>query len=183
MIVLLLGEYGIRNGNKQYRKRNESCDLITLRRKNLSTAGNELLFTFKGKSNKKQEVHIDDEELVYYIKKAADMPGYEIFRYQDKNGYFHDIDSEDVNGYITKSMGDEFSSKYFRTWAANRLAIDFYPEALADQKKGSRKKFCNIEKKIVALKLGNTLTIGRNYYLHPAVFNALDKKELLNPNP
>lgn len=49
MIVLLLDEYGIRIGNKQYRNRNESYGLTTLRRKHLTVADDELIFSFKGK--------------------------------------------------------------------------------------------------------------------------------------
>ena len=182
MIILLLDEYGIRIGNKQYRDRNETYGLTTLRRKHLTLDENELIFSFKGKSNQLREVQIDDTELVPFIKRAADLPGYEIFRYRDENGSFQNVDSEDVNEYITEIMGADFSSKYFRTWAANRLAIDFYPEALIDQKKGSRKKFSNIVIKMVASELGNTPTVCRDYYVHPAVFNALDKKEVPHPN-
>lgn len=182
MIIMLLDEYGIRIGNKQYQIRNETYGLTTLRRKHLSIEDNELIFSFKGKSNQLREVQIDDNELVPFIKKAADMPGYEIFRYRDENGNFQNVDSEDVNEYITKFMGEDFSSKYFRTWAANRLAIDFYPEAFVDQKKGSRKKFSNIVIKMVASELGNTPSVCRNYYVHPAIFNAVDKKEVPNPN-
>jgi len=40
------------------------------------------VFTFKGKSNKEREVHIDDEELIPFIMEAAELPGYEIFRYK-----------------------------------------------------------------------------------------------------
>lgn len=183
MIVLLLDEYGIRIGNKQYRNRNESYGLTTLRRKHMTISDSELIFSFKGKSNKMQEVHIDDDELVPFIKRAADLPGYEIFRYRDGNGDFQDVDSEDVNDYITSFMGSDFSSKYFRTWAANRLAMDFYPEALADQQDGSRKKFSNILIKMVATELGNNPSVCRDYYVHPAIFNVVDKKQVSEPNP
>lgn len=183
LIILILDEYGIRIGNKQYRKRNETFGLTTLRRKHLSIENGELIFTFKGKSNKEREVHIDDEELIPFIKRAADMPGYEIFRYRNEDGTFQDIDSDDVNAYIASYMGKEFSSKDFRTWAGSRLAVEFYPQALAHQNKGSRKKFSNIVIKMVASELGNTPSVCRNYYVHPAIFNAIDEKELPNPNP
>lgn len=183
MVILLLDEYGIRIGNKQYRDRNETYGLTTLRRKHLTLDENELIFSFKGKSNQLREVQIDDHELVPFIKRAADLPGYEIFRYRDENGNYQNVDSEDVNAYISVFMGQDFSSKYFRTWAANRLAMDFYPEALIDQREGSRKKFSNIVIKMVASELGNTPTVCRDYYVHPAVFNALDQKEVPNPNP
>jgi len=183
LIILILDEYGIRIGNKQYLNRNETYGLTTLRRKHLSIEDDELIFNFKGKSNKEREVHIDDEELIPFIKKSADLPGYEIFRYRDQEGSFQDIDSDDVNEYITNYMGEDFSSKDFRTWAGSRLAVEFYPQALENQKKGSRKKFSNIVVKMVAEELGNTPTVCRSYYVHPAVFNAIDKKELPHPNP
>ncbi len=67
LIVLILDEYGIRIGNKQYRNRNETFGLTTLRRKHLSIDEDELVFNYKGKSNKEREVHIDDEDLIPFI--------------------------------------------------------------------------------------------------------------------
>ncbi len=183
LIILLLDEYGIRIGNREYKKQNDSYGLTTLRRKHLSIEDDELILSFKGKSHQEQEVHIDDEELVPFITKAAQLPGYEIFRYRDDNGNYQDIDSEDVNEYIARFMGDDFSSKDFRTWAANRMAIEFYPITLEDQKRKSRKKFSNIVLKMVASQLGNTPTVCRDYYVHPAIFRKIDEKNVPNPNP
>ncbi len=74
------------------------------------------------------------------------MPGYEIFRYKNTNGTYQDLDSDEVNDYIATYMGDEFSSKDFRTWAGSRLGIECYEEALKSnlKTKNSRKKFSNI---------------------------------------
>lgn len=183
LIVSILDEYGIRIGNKQYLNRNETYGLTTLRRKHMNIEDDELIFSFQGKSSKQREVHIDDEELVPFIKEAASLPGYEIFRYRQENGQFHDVDSDEVNAYISKYMDVNFSSKDFRTWAANRLAMDFYPEAILRQEKGSRKKFSNILIKMVASELGNTPTVCRDYYVHPEIFNRIDQKEVPQPNP
>lgn len=183
LIVSILDEYGVRIGNRQYRNRNDTYGLTTLRRKHLNIEDDELIFSFNGKSKKQREVHIDDEELIPFIKEAANLPGYEIFRYRDDSGNFHDVDSEEVNDYISKFMGEDFSSKDFRTWTANRLAIDFYPEAIHQQKEGQRKKFSNILIKMVAGELGNTPNVCRDYYVHPAIFNKVDKKEVPHPNP
>ncbi|GGW45422.1 DNA topoisomerase IB [Arenibacter certesii] len=183
LIILLLDEYGIRIGNKEYKKQNDSYGLTTLRRKHLSIEDDGLLLSFKGKSNQEQEVYINHPELVPFITKAADLPGYEIFRYRDSNGNYHDVDSDDVNSYIGMYMSSEYSSKDFRTWAANRLAVEFYPIALNDQKKGGRKKFSNIVIKMVASELGNTPSVCRNYYVHPTIFKKIDEKTIPNPNP
>ncbi|MBU2997966.1 DNA topoisomerase IB [Cellulophaga baltica] len=185
LIILILDEYGIRIGNKQYRNRNETFGLTTLRRKHLSIDEDELVFNYKGKSNKEREVHIDDEDLIPFIKEVAGLPGYEIFRYKDENGTFHDLDSDEVNNYIAKYMGDDFSSKDFRTWAGSRLGVECYEEAIKSSLKTqkSRKKFSNIVIKMVAEELGNTPTVCKNYYVHPAIFNAIDTKSIPNPNP
>lgn len=183
LIVLLLDEYGIRIGNKEYKKQNDSYGLTTLRRKHLEIDDEELVLSFQGKSHQEQEVHIDDEELIPFVKEAAALPGYEIFKYRDQKKKFHGIDSEDVNDYIAEHMGEEFSSKDFRTWSANRLAVECYPTALKELEDGSRKKFSNIVIKMVAAELGNTPSVCRNYYVHPALFRSIDEKSLPVSNP
>lgn len=183
LITLILDEYGIRIGNKQYQIRNDTFGLTTLRRKHLSIEDDEVVFKFKGKSKQEREVHIDDSELIPFIKNAANMPGYEIFRYKDYDGSFKEIDSDDVNSYISKHMGEDFSSKDFRTWAASRLAIECYEEALKQKIDASRKKFSNIVIKMVASELGNTPSVCKNYYVHPGIFNAIDKKTIPAKNP
>ena len=183
LIILILDEYGIRIGNKQYRNKNETFGLTTLRRKHLKIDEEELIFQYKGKSNQEREVHIDDEQLIPFIKEVASLPGYEIFRYRDTDGSFQDLDSDEVNDYIATFMGEEFSSKDFRTWAGSRLGIECYQEALKSETRNNRKKFSNIVIKMVAEELGNTPTVCKNYYVHPAVFNAIEKKEIKNPNP
>lgn len=182
LMMLILDEYGIRIGNKQYQKRNNTFGLTTLRRKHFSVEEEELVFSFIGKSGKEREVHIDDEELIPFIRKSAEMPGYEIFRYKDDNNQFCTIDSEEVNEYIHHYIGNDFSSKDFRTWTASRLAVEFYPIAL-EESEGSRKKFSNIVIKMVADELGNTPTVCRNYYVHPKLFNTIDQKAIPTPNP
>ncbi len=183
LIILLLDEYGIRIGNKEYKKQNDSYGLTTLRRKHLAIEDDELVLSFIGKSHKEQEVHIDDEELVPFVKEVASMPGYEIFRYRDENKKYNEVDSDDVNEYITEFMGEDFSSKDFRTWSANRLAVECYPLALEELNSGSQKKFSNIVIKMVAAELGNTPSVCRNYYVHPALFRRIDEKNMPDPNP
>ncbi|KKN16732.1 hypothetical protein LCGC14_0972970 [marine sediment metagenome] len=36
---------------------------------------------------------------------------------------------------------------------------------------------------MVAAELGNTPSVCRSYYVHPALFNRIDEKNLPNPNP
>jgi len=178
LMLLILDETGIRIGNQQYVKKNETYGLTTLRRRHLDIDQSGLTFEYKGKSNKNRSVAIDDNDLVKFIRKSAELPGYEIFRYRDKNGDWLNVDSDEVNDYIKESMGDEFSSKDFRTWVASRLAVEYYPQALNQKENAPRKKFTNILIRLVADELGNTPSVCKNYYVHPNILQLIDKKEL-----
>ena len=183
LMVMILDDYGVRIGNQYYANENDTYGLTTLRRKHLTVHKSEIIFNYKGKSNQERHVLIDNPELIKNIKKCAELPGYEIFRYQDEDGYFHNVDSSDVNEFICSTMGDEFSSKDFRTWTATRLAIEFYPHAVEHKNEFPRKKFSNILIKMVADELGNTPTVCRDYYVHPTVFREADEQKIPLENP
>ncbi len=178
LIVLILDQTGIRIGNKRYTDENNSYGLTTLRRKHLDLDDDQLTFTYKGKSHQNRCVEIDDPKLIKYIQQSAEQPGYEIFRYQDKNRDWHAADSDDVNQYIKELADKMFYSKDFRTWAASRLAVEYYPEALAEKKRSPRRKMTNILLRFVADEMGNTPTVCKDYYIHPKVMRLINDKKL-----
>ena len=180
LIVLFLDETGIRIGNKQYANQNGTFGLTTLRRKHMTFENNQVTFEYKGKSNQMRHVEIDDVQLAKLIKKSAELPGFEIFRYKGTDGNFHAIDSEDVNDYIRTNMGENFSSKDFRTWVASRLAVELYPYAIEAIGKTKKSKFSNTLIRMVAEELGNTPTVCRSYYVHPAIMGKIESKSLPN---
>ncbi|HET8861140.1 DNA topoisomerase IB [Marivirga sp.] len=177
LVVSLLDEYGVRIGNNYYKENNETYGLTTLRRKHLSEKGKNLKLNYKGKSGKERSVTIEDDQLSQFIHEAAEMPGYEIFRYTDDDNESQTVDSSEVNEYITKYLGDEFSSKDFRTWAGTRLAVELYPEAI-QLKEDSRKKMDNILIRLVADELGNTPSICKTYYIHPKILHHINNKSI-----
>ncbi len=181
LMLLVLDETGIRIGNQQYASRNETYGLSTLRRKHLSMAQQKLTFEFTGKSNKPQQVAVEDPALIRQIKEAAELPGYELFRYRNGSRGWENVDSEDVNQYIQQRLGPEFSSKDFRTWVASRLAVEHYPEAIAQQKKKPRSKLLNLIMKAVAEELGNTPAVCKSHYVHPKVQQLAEERKLPQP--
>lgn len=172
LAVMILDEFGIRIGNKQYTEKNQTYGLTTLRRKHLDLHEDDLVIEYTGKSNKEQIVRVDDEELIRLIRACAELPGYEIFRYKDEHGQYSAIDSQDVNEFIQKVLGDQFSSKDFRTWVANRLLVEYYPEATQIKKKYPRRKFEPIIVKLVAQELGHKPAICKKYYIHDSLLKA-----------
>lgn len=148
---------------------------------NRDVNGEAVSFDFIGKSGKHRKVQIDEPELVQHIKDSAQLPGYNLFRYQenvDNKHAWSDVCSDDVNEFIKANMGDAFSSKDFRTWTGTCLAAEYYWETLADNNQNERKKIVNIVIEKVAKTLGNTPTICREYYIHPILLAKIENQTL-----
>jgi len=178
LVVTLLDETGLRIGNRQYAQRNGTYGLTTLRRKHIDVEGNKISFDYKGKSNQERHVEIDDPYLTNLIKTSSELPGYELFRYLDDDRRWQTVDSDDVNEWIRTHMGEQFSSKDFRTWVASRLAIELYVDAENAKEKYPRRKFTNILLRMVADELGNTPTICKSYYIHPQILNMIANQSI-----
>lgn len=171
-IVKLIDTAYFRVGNERYAQENQSYGITTLRSKHLDVSGDTVTFEFTGKSGQQHAKQITDKQLARIVKRLDELPGYEIFRYQDKNGAMHNIDSKDVNEYIKTHMGDEFSAKDFRTWGGTLLATtELLASAYFADKKRRQKMVTSIVKN-VAKRLGNTPAIARSSYIDPRVIAA-----------
>lgn len=178
LMVLLLDDTGIRIGNRQYLQHNQTYGLSTLQDKHLEVHGRSASLNFRGKSGKEQHIDIDDPLLAALIKKSADLPGYSLFRYQDDNGAWQDVCSDDVNEFIRTHMGEEFSCKDFRTWVGTRLVLELYPRVLQESQQNPRKKLLNLLVNAIADKLGNTVAVCRAYYIHPTLLALAEERKL-----
>lgn len=170
-MVRLLEAAFFRPGNEYYRKANQSFGLTTLRSKHLEVRGDEMIFTFRGKSGQDQEKHITDARLTKIVQELDELPGYEIFKYIDDEDNIHDIRSNDLNQYIREVMGEEFSAKDFRTWAGTVIAAMALDEIGAVEPEDQKRLKKNIHDAVVTVseKLGNTPAIARSSYIDPRV--------------
>lgn len=173
VIVMLLDHHYIRIGNKLYEKENETYGLTTLRRRHLKKEGKDLVLSYKAKSGKDQKIKIESKRLGRLIKKASELPGYELFRYLDENGKSQPVDSSDVNEYLHTISGKYFTAKDFRTWGGSVLAIEYYEEACEEVRVNKRRSLEATLIKKVAEKLNNTVAICREYYIHPKILEVL----------
>lgn len=177
LVLRVLDESFIRIGNKSYLEENNTYGLTTLRRKHLKEEGGGVVLNYQAKSGKQREVIIEQKELVGLIKECSELPGYEIFRYQE-GGKAKTIDSADINEYLREIAGDEFSSKDFRTWGGTVAAIEEFEAAQKEVEENSRKEIVPTLVNRVAERLGNTAAVCREYYLHPAVLEAAEEGRL-----
>ncbi|TXF91390.1 DNA topoisomerase IB [Neolewinella aurantiaca] len=171
--VALLDETGMRVGNASYQRKNGTTGLTTLRRKHVETDEDGLHFDYTGKSNIERSVDLADKTLVRLVHNMSELPGYKIFRYRDADGKMKDLDSRDVNEMIKELVGPDFSSKFFRTWAATSSAVREYWE-LREENGGKVPERPDLRvTERVAEFLGNTVSVCRKYYIHPAVMAAI----------
>ncbi len=173
LIVSILDETYIRIGNKIYQDLHGTYGLTTLRRKNLEILQDGILFKYKAKSQKYKTVKLKSKRFKRLIKECSELSGYEVFRYEDKSGKTIPVESKDVNEYLNKISGENFTSKNFRTWGATVLAIKNYPIALQKVKENKRLKLKRSIVKEVAKELDNTISVCEKYYIHPTVLSAL----------
>ncbi|WP_232367572.1 DNA topoisomerase IB [Alteromonas pelagimontana] len=181
LVCLILDHTGLRAGNKQYTVSNNTYGLTTLRRKHILQDDNTVKLSFIGKHNKPREVQIEDPKLADLVAESAEERGYALFRYEDSQGKWHDVDSHDVNAFIHENMGDGFSCKDFRTWGASRFALMSLPQVERAVLENPRRGWSTTLVKHVASMLGNTPAVCRQYYLHPKLFQVVDtasKREL-----
>ncbi len=170
--VQLLDKTLIRIGNEDYAKENQHYGLTTLRRNHVEVAGSEMRFTFKGKSGVEHAVAITDQRIAKIIQRCQDLGGQELFQYLNEEGKPVTITSDSVNAYLQEISGRRVTAKDFRTWGGTILAGNELREIGPAPTK--REASQNVLRAIdaVAGKLGNTRTVCRKYYVHPALIEA-----------
>ena len=174
-VVQLLERTFIRIGNEEYAKENKSFGLTTMRNRHVDVRGSRLKFQLRGKSGIDHEVDVDDRRLAKIIRQLQDLPGQDVFRYVNEGGEARTMTSQDVNDYLREVTGQDFTAKDFRTWAGTVLAAMALNAQEAFENKTQAKKNVKDAISAVAKILGNTPTVCRKCYVHPAVLeNYLD---------
>jgi DNA topoisomerase-1 len=170
-LISLMERTYIRIGNSIYEKENGSYGLTTLKDNHVTIDGSKLKLSFKGKKGIHHSISLKNKKLARIIKQCRDIPGKELFQYYDEDGNIHSIDSGKVNNYIKEITNADFTAKDFRTWAGTLHVLRAFKEI------GQGKNDSVIKKNIVqaldyvSLKLGNTRTVCKKYYVHPLILS------------
>ena len=168
-VVRMMERTLARIGNSEYARQNDSFGLTTLRNHHVQIKGGQIELDFRAKSGVRHRSIVSDRKLAQILRRCRDLPGSELFQYIDDDGNRHSIDSGDVNEYLREISGHEITAKDFRTWAGTALTV----MALQELKDNTPSKANCIEVvKQVAKQLGNTPTVCRKCYIHPAVLES-----------
>jgi DNA topoisomerase-1 len=179
-VISLMERTYIRVGNAEYEKMNGSFGLTTLKDKHVKINGSEITFAFKGKSGKPHNISLKNKRLAKAVKDCRDIPGKELFQYYNANKERRSIDSSMLNNYIKQITGADFSAKDFRTWAGSLQMLRSL-KVLEKADTATRLK-SNIVAALneVSMKLGNTRTVCKKYYVHPGILSMYENNEIEN---
>lgn len=171
LVVRLLDQTLIRVGNEAYAAENESYGLTTMLPDHVDVDGACIAFDFTAKGGLARNVYVSDTRLAKVVRQVSELGGQDLFTYQTE-GAIADVTSTDVNVYLREVVGEGVTAKHFRTWggtvsAAAALGITRPPESDAQADKAVLAAF-----DIAAEVLGNTRTVCRESYVHPAIPDA-----------
>lgn len=179
-VVNLLETSLIRVGNDEYARENHSYGLTTFKNRHARVLGDRIRFTFRGKSGRFHEISVQNRKLASIVRKCQDLPGQELFTYQDEEGKACSLSSHDVNDYLRSIAGNGFTAKDFRTWAGTVLtavALDKLPK-FERQTEGRKNIAAAIE--AVAKVMGNTPAVCRKCYVHPVITDGYMQGKTIN---
>jgi DNA topoisomerase I len=171
-VVRLLERTAIRIGNDEYSKSNKSYGITTLRNSHVKVKGEHVRFDFRGKHQIEHAIAVRDSRLSKIVRQCQDLPGQELFEYMQDDGTTRDVTSTDVNRYLREIAGHRLSAKDFRTWVGTVAAAWELARCEPFSSTAMAKRNINAAVSNVASILGNTRTVCRKCYIHPAVINA-----------
>ncbi len=171
-VVHLLETTLIRVGNDEYAKANQSYGLTTLRTEHVEVEGPEVRFRFTGKSGKQWSLAMRDRRVARIIRACQELPGQDLLQYFDDDKALRALSSGDVNAYLKEIAGRDITAKDFRTWAGTVLMARFLKTSGQFENATKAKRAMSAAVKQVAAALGNTPSVCRKSYIHPAVTDA-----------
>jgi DNA topoisomerase-1 len=156
-IVSLMERTYIRVGNCEYEKLYGSYGLTTLKDNHVKINGSSIKFSFNGKKGIHHTVTLKNQRLAKIVRSCRDIPGKELFQYINEKGDHAVIDSGMVNDYIKETSDIDFTAK------------DALKSRTATSADGDIKHNVLSALDEVSLKLGNTRSVCRKYYVHPQI--------------
>ena len=168
-IVRFLADGFFRIGNDRYARENHTFGLTTLGKSHVTVGGDLIAFDYVGKRSIRHRQTVVSRELADFVKLLQRTPGTRLFRYQDENDGWHNVESTQVNEYLQGLAGFPYSAKDFRTWGGTLRAATVLADLGPAETERESKRNVATAIRLVAAELGNTPTICRKAYVHPIV--------------
>ena len=176
----LLDQAAPRVGSERYLERHGSRGLTTLKRRDAFIDGSVTHLRFPGKSGKRQQLQIDDDDLAVVMTiLAAGRPAAPLLAYR-RGRRRVPLTPREVNAYVRTMTGGAFTAKDFRTLRGTIHAADALARIGPVATKTDLKRAELLAVRATAEALGNTPAVARSSYIDPRVFTAYKKGRLLD---
>jgi DNA topoisomerase-1 len=172
--VRLLDIGMFRVGNAQYAEDDGGVGLATVGKRHVSVTGRVVTFDYPAKGGARRVQQIEDRACAAVVGalKARRRGGPQLFAYRDGR-HWRDLRAEDINAYLKRELGDEFSAKDFRTWNATVMAaVTLATDGGDTGSRAARERHIKGAVRAVAELLGNTPAVARRSYIDARVFDA-----------
>jgi DNA topoisomerase IB len=178
--LLDLGQF--RTGSEEYAAENGSFGVSTLHRDHVRVKGGTVTFAFPAKSGQFRETAVEDETLADLVRTLRRARGgsERLLRWRGDDGW-HDLTAADLNDSLRGLVGDGFTVKDLRTWAATvRAALYLAGLPAPTTKRETRAQQQEACDEVAGL-LGNTRAVARRSYIDPEVFELHQRGALHRP--
>jgi DNA topoisomerase-1 len=175
--LLELGFFRI--GGEAYAEENDTYGLATLRKQHVRVRGELLEFDYDAKSGQRRQCQVADPEVravITTLRRRRSAPDAELLAYKDGRAWV-DVRSSDINEYVQRLVGEQFSAKDFRTWVGTVLAAVGLATEEGGESDAARKRAVAAVVKDVSTHLGNTPAVARSAYIDPRVVELFEKEE------
>ncbi len=168
-IALRLLDAGLfRTGGEEYEQEHGSHGRATLRREHVVVSTGDMTFRFPAKSGLLREATVPDPLVAKAISalKRSRTGTDRLLCYKAPDGW-HEIHAPDVNARFKELVGEGYTVKDLRTWAA-AVALAQAPEPVNNR---TADRAVREAVGMVSEHLGNTPTVARRSYVDPTVID------------
>jgi len=171
--VRLLDVGMFRIGSEQYADDDGGVGLATILKEHVTLQGSAVVFDYPGKGGVRRAQVIDDPASFTVVRalKRRRSGGPQLLAYRNGRRWTS-LRSEEINDYLKRELGEQFSAKDFRTWNATVMAaVSLAADGRGATTKTARKRAIDGSVRAVATLLGNTPAVARRAYIDPRVFD------------
>lgn len=169
-MLKMVQELHLRVGKEQYAKQNQSYGISSLKKTHIHITGDTIKLHFMGKSKQLHDYTLQDKDIAHHLKMLLKLSGEKLFQCVDETNNIKHVDDGDINNYIQTYMGNEFTIKDFRTYAANYYFIKTLLEETKRNGNNAKKNIINAIK-VSAEHLGHTKNVSKKAYIMSFTIN------------
>ena len=173
-VIELVARSAIRPGSESYARLRGTRGAATLLKSNVTTYGESITLTFRGKGGKTVLKEFSAPALANALTILRSLPGRRLFQYRAESGDVRYVTAREVNAFLREIARAKISLKDFRTLLASASALEALARMQPAASERQRRSQVLNAVRAVAEDLANTPAICRKSYVHSSVVAAFE---------